>query len=108
MRIMSVNTLRRFALNNPHISGSIESWIFSVQKANWATPHDVKQGFGSASILQNGRIVFNIHGNKVRLITAVLFQAKSVLIKFIGFHSEYDQVDALTVDQKKWRQKNEH
>lgn len=103
MRIFSTGTLRRFAKVNPQILSSIEAWIFLVQRVEWDTPHDLKRDFSAASILQNGRVVFNIHGNRVRLVAAILYGAKAVLVKFIGFHSEYDQIDDQTVDQKKWR-----
>jgi mRNA interferase HigB len=106
MRIVSTGTLRRFAKANPQILGSIEAWIYVVKLCDWSTPNDLKRDFGSASVLQNGRVVFNIQGNKVRLVAAILFGAKALLVKFIGFHSEYDRIDAQTVDQTKWRQKD--
>jgi mRNA interferase HigB len=55
------------------------------------------------SILKDGRAVFNIAGNNFRLVVHIAYKFQTVLVKFIGTHGEYDQIDAQTVDQKKWR-----
>ena len=53
--------------------------------------------FRNADILVNDRVVFNIGGNKYRLITAVHYRGKRVFIRFIGTHAEYDTIDAAAV-----------
>ena len=53
--------------------------------------------FNSADYVGNGRFVFNIRGNKYRLVASVAFSTRTVYIKFIGTHSEYDAIDATTV-----------
>jgi len=95
--------LRRFANANPQLLSSIDSWVYLVERSNWKTPQDIKRDFGSASILKNSRVVFNLHGNTIRLVAAVLYEARVLLVKFIGFHREYDAIDAQTVEQKEWR-----
>jgi len=60
----------------------------------WKTPSDVKKSYANASILKNGRIVFNIKGNSYRLIVRINYEKQWVFIRFIGTHSEYDKIDA--------------
>jgi mRNA interferase HigB len=62
-------------------------------KASWNTPQDVKAQFRNASILQHGRVVFNIQGNKYRLVVKINYAYKIVYIRFIGTHKQYDAID---------------
>ncbi len=65
--------------------------------ADWATPTDVKQDFGNASILRDGRVVFNIGGNKYRLVVWINYSYRVVYIRFIGNHESYDKIDAQSI-----------
>jgi mRNA interferase HigB len=76
---------------------TLTTWYGFVLKAQWASPADVKADFRTASILKNGRVVFNIAGNKYRLITSINYPHGIVFIKFIGTHKQYDAIDAQTV-----------
>jgi mRNA interferase HigB len=71
------------------------------RKANWQTPQDIKHQYASASFLANNRVVFNIKGNKHRLIVAIAYTQGAVYIKFVGTHSEYDKIIAATVGKGK-------
>ena len=73
------------------------AWYHYTLKADWHTPVDVKQDFGNASILKNGRVVFNIAGNKYRLIVRINYDYKVVYIRFIGTHVQYDKIDIQTI-----------
>jgi len=79
----------------------LRAWFDEARAASWETPNDIKTKYRSASILKDGRVVFNIAGNKYRLIVAVAYKTHVVLIKFIGDHQTYDSVDAQTVDLKR-------
>ena len=68
-----------------------------VRSADWSKPTDIKEMFRSADILANNRVVFNIGGNKYRLVVAVHYRGKRVYIRFVGIHAEYDRIDAVTV-----------
>jgi len=68
-----------------------------VKAADWSKPTDMKAMFRSADILANDRVVFNIGGNKYRLVVAVHYRDKRVYIRFVGTHAEYDRIDAATV-----------
>ena len=66
-------------------------------KADWASPAAVKVDFRSASILKDGRVVFNIAGNKYRLVVWINYAYKVVYIRFLGTHAQYDTIDAQTI-----------
>jgi mRNA interferase HigB len=69
----------------------------SRSSGEWPNPEDVKASYPKASILKAGRVVFNIKGNDYRLIAQVQYQASVLMIRFIGTHAEYDEIDAETV-----------
>jgi mRNA interferase HigB len=70
-----------------------------ARKASWATPQQIKNHYRSASFVGHNRVVFNVHGNRYRLVVAVAYQFGAVHIKFVGTHADYDEIDAATVDQ---------
>ncbi len=72
----------------------LREWFTEVRKANWKSPNEVKKNFGSASIIANNRIVFNIKGNQYRLVTAVDYKRQIIYIRFIGTHRQYDGVNS--------------
>jgi mRNA interferase HigB len=74
-----------------------EAWLAIAEAARWTQPADVKRSHPKASILKNGRVVFNIKGNDFRLICAVDYRTGIVMIRFFGSHAEYDRIDAETV-----------
>ncbi len=73
--------------------GSLEAWYYEAKNAEWGSPAKVKEQYRSASILKNNRIVFNIAGNKYRLVVKVNFDSKIIYIRFIGTHKEYNKID---------------
>ena len=73
------------------------AWYRQVKGADWATPADVKRATGSASILNDGRAVFNIAGNKYRIVVWINYPYRVVYVRFIGTHRQYDEIDAQTV-----------
>ena len=92
MRIISISTLKELWENNPAFIDEKETalaWYRHVLKADWGSPNMVKRDFGQASVLQDGRVVFNIAGNKYRLIAAVKYQSQIVYIRHILTHIDY-------------------
>lgn len=73
------------------------AWYRQVRGADWATPADVKRYIGNASILNDGRAVFNIAGNKYRIVVWINYPYRVVYVRFIGTHRQYDKIDAQTV-----------
>lgn len=100
MRIIALSALKMFwekSLKYADAADPILAWYQHTLKADWATPTDVKQDFGSASILKDGRAVFNIAGNKYRLVVWINYTYRVVYIRFIGAHTQYDKIDVQTV-----------
>lgn len=97
MRIIALNTIRSFYSRHPKCEQALKSWVREAKFANWSSPQELKRQFKSASILSNKRVVFNINGNRFRLIVDVEFRLKIVFIVWFGSHAKYDQIDAKTI-----------
>lgn len=98
MQVLSKRTLRDFWTRHPHAERPLTSWYKIVSNANWDGPSDVKKAFGaSVDFVGDNRIIFDIGGNKFRLIVHVAYPFKRVQVKFVGTHKEYDQIDPETV-----------
>jgi mRNA interferase HigB len=65
-----------------------------ASRANWRSPADIKEVHRNASFLKNKRVVFNVGGNKYRLVIVVLYRAQMILVRFVGTHAQYDTIDA--------------
>lgn len=101
MRVIAVSTLKSFweQPGQRDAEAPLKTWYGEACRAEWKSPADVKAQYGNASIVGNNRVVFNIAGNKYRLIVAFAYRMQVAYIKFIGTHAEYDKVDAASVDQ---------
>jgi mRNA interferase HigB len=75
----------------------LKAWYQEAKKAPWTAPHDVKRMYGNASVIGNSRIVFNIGGNKYRLVVEFNYRRQIAFLRFIGTHAQYDAIDAETV-----------
>lgn len=94
MKVISRKHLTEFSQRFPDAKSRLDAWYYEAKKANWKTPIDIKEKYGTASILKNNRVVFNICGNKYRLIVSIKFFYGNVYIRFIGTHKEYNKVNA--------------
>lgn len=100
MRVIALSTLKAFWENNPDYKDARESclaWYRQALAADWISPAAVKADFGNASILKDGRVVFNIAGNKYRLVVWINYPYRVVYIRFIGTHEKYDAINAQTI-----------
>jgi mRNA interferase HigB len=75
----------------------VMAWYRQVRQADWAKPADVKRDVRSASILRDGRVVFNIAGNKYRIVVWINNPYRVVYIRFVGSHRQYDAIDAQSI-----------
>ncbi|MDR1125914.1 MAG: type II toxin-antitoxin system HigB family toxin [Deltaproteobacteria bacterium] len=99
MRIIALSTLKAF-WETPAYSDAEEpllAWHRFVLHADWASPADIKADLRNASILQGGRVIFNIAGNKYRLVVWINYPYRVVYIRFVGTHRQYDAVDPQTI-----------
>jgi len=100
MVIIAKATLTRFAEEHPDSLVALMEWYDTVTVADWATINDLRTRFNSVDYVGNDRFVFNIRGNRYRLIVAIIFSIRTVYIKFVGTHAVYDKIDAKTIDYK--------
>lgn len=101
MRVIAKSTLVKFWSQPEYADskGALQSWIDEAVKANWKIPHDIKEQYRGASICSNNRVVFNIAGNKYRLVVEMQYRAGIVWVKFIGTHVQYDKINVETVNE---------
>jgi mRNA interferase HigB len=100
MRVIAKSSLKKF-WEQPGCAdarGPLHSWYDEALKATWQSPQDVKDHYASASICGDNRVVFNIGGNKYRLVVELQYRASIVWIKFIGTHAQYDLIDVESVN----------
>lgn len=97
MRLIAKKTLRTFWEKHNDCEQQLLTWYKEAKEADWKSPSSIKREYPSASVLQDNRIVFNIKGNKYRLIVKFDYKYGWAWIRFIGTHSEYDKINANTI-----------
>ena len=97
MRIISRRTLREFWEQHSDARQPLQAWYADAKRAVWKMPADIKKVYRNASFIANNRIVFNIKGNRYRLVVAIQYEYGIIYIRFIGTHQEYDRIDAATI-----------
>lgn len=93
MRVIGRNILDQLKKQHANVISAADAWLAEAKNAEWNTPHDVKRRYSHASILSNNRVVFNIGGNKYRLLVKIAYQTKIIVIERAGTHAEYDKWD---------------
>ena len=99
MRIIAFRTLRAF-FEKPEYAdseASLRAWYHDVKTAQWISSNDLKQHYKNASIVGEGRVVFNIKGNAYSLVVEVDYEFQVVFVRFIGTHKQYDKIDVKTI-----------
>ncbi len=99
MRIIAFRTLREF-FEKPEYSDSevsLRAWYHDIKTADWRSSNELKSQYKNASIVGEGRVVFNIKGNNYRLVVAIDYEFQVVFIRYIGTHKQYDKIDAKTI-----------
>lgn len=101
MRVIAKSTLVKFWSQPEYADsqGALQSWYDEAMKATWKTPQNIKDHYSNASICGNNRVVFNIAGNKYRLVVEMQYRAAIAWVKFIGTHSRYDQINVESVNE---------
>ena len=97
MRIIARRTLRDYWERYPQSEQPLRAWVREAAASNWTGPEDVKSRYRHASLLKGTRVVFNIVGNKYRLVVQINYDFRIIYIRFVGSHAAYDKVDAETV-----------
>jgi mRNA interferase HigB len=97
MRVIAKRVLREFWERFPDSEKALKAWHAEAEDAAWQTPAEIKADYGSASFVAGNRVVFNICGNKYRLVVQVHYNTGFMFVRFIGTHAEYDKMDVTTV-----------
>jgi len=97
MLIANKELLRDFVNSHANAAKPLNKWIDEVTAAKWTSHADLKLTFPLADYVKNGRYVFNIGGNKFRIVAVVIFIGGVMNIRFVGTHAEYDKIDCTTI-----------
>jgi mRNA interferase HigB len=99
VRVIARRTLRKFWEQRGHGDAQqpLRAWFAEARHATWRSPADIKASYRNASFLANNRVVFNIAGNKFRLVVALKYSPQLVFMRFVGTHAQCDEIDASEV-----------
>lgn len=97
MVVISFRKLRDFYENHPSSKVALFHWLFVCKSADWKNLADIRKDFNNVDYVGNDRYVFNIKGNDYRIIAMIHFSIRTIYVKFIGTHAEYDKINASSI-----------
>jgi mRNA interferase HigB len=97
MHVVKKKTLQDFWQTHPVAETPLRAWLKDAERAQWRSFHDIKAYARTADFVGDNRVVFNIGGNKYRLVVLCLLSKGRLYIRFVGTHAEYDRIDARSV-----------
>lgn len=97
MRIFSKSTLKTFWEEHADSEQALKTWYEETNDSIWKMPLDIKSVYPKASIVADNRVIFNICGNKYRLVVKFNYEKEWAFIRFIGKHSDYDEIDVTII-----------
>ena len=97
MHVVSRKALKEFWERYPDAETSLQAWFHEASVAEWGNSAELKRQYRTASIINAERVVFNICGNKYRLVVRINYRSKTLFIRFVGTHREYDGINPETV-----------
>ncbi|MDE3184851.1 MAG: type II toxin-antitoxin system HigB family toxin [Bacteroidota bacterium] len=92
MVVISYRTIREYAEQHKEVEDQLNNWYIIAEKSDWANFHEIKEMFNATDAVGNDLYVFDIRGNQYWLIVRIIFRVRTIYIKFIGTHKEYDKV----------------
>lgn len=101
MRVIAIKTLKEYIIEFHQAEQALLSWHEEAATALWNNPNELKTQYRNASILNEKRAVFNIHGNSYRLIVDIEYRLKIVFVVWFGTHKQYDKINAKTISYVK-------
>jgi mRNA interferase HigB len=99
--IITRKTLLEYCKKYPAAVIALQEWYQELVRCDFKNFNELKRVYGNASLVADDRVVFNIMGNKYRLVVRIVFEFKAIQIKWFGTHAEYDKIDATIVQYKK-------
>jgi len=97
MVIISKAVLVEFGEKHADVVDALNKWYLETKAADWGNFFEMKQTFNSVDTAGNDRYVFDIKGNKYRLVAMVFFDIRTIYIRFIGTHKAYDKINCSTI-----------
>ena len=97
MIIISYKTIREFVVKHPDAEDSLNNWYTITEMADWANFYEAKEIFNSIDAVGNDLYVFNIRGNHYRLVARIFFRVRTVFIRYVGLHRDYDRLNLKTL-----------
>ena len=97
MVIITKTVLVEFGEKYADSAEALDNWYNKSKNANWKNLNELKKTFSSVDYVGNDRYVFNIKGNKYRMVVMIFFDIRTMFIRFIGTHAEYDKVDCTKI-----------
>lgn len=97
MVVISKTVLVEFGIKHADAIEPLNRWYEEAKTANWKNFTEIKKSFNSVDAVGNDRFVFNIKGNDYRLVTMIFFDIRTIFIRFVGTHGEYDRIDCKNV-----------
>ena len=99
--IITRKTLLDYCKKYPLAAISLHEWYHELVNAEFKNFNELKLVYANASVVADDRVIFNIMGNKYRLVVRIVFEYKAIQIKWFGTHSEYDKIDVTIIQPKK-------
>lgn len=99
--IITRKTLLEYCKKYPPAATALQEWYHELVTCDFKNFNDLKKMYGNASLVADDRVVFNIMGNKYRLVVRIAFEFKAIQIKWFGTHVEYDKIDVTIIQYKK-------
>ncbi|MFZ4594474.1 MAG: type II toxin-antitoxin system HigB family toxin [Verrucomicrobiaceae bacterium] len=97
MRVIARKTLKDFWQSHADAEQPLKAWFAEASAANWKSFQDIKKSYRSADVLPGNRVVFDIKGNRYRLVVKIHYNTSLVFIRFVGTHADYDRINATTI-----------
>ena len=97
MVIISKAILNEFGLRHIDSVPALNEWYAVVKAADWGNLVELRQTFNSVDFVDNDRLVFNVRGNRYRVVVMIFFNVRTIYVRFVGTHAEYDKIDCSTV-----------
>ena len=97
MHVISRKSLHEFAAKHPPSKIPLDNGFAEASGAKWIKFADIKAAYRSADVVAGNRVIFNIGGNKYRLVVKIAYKCQIVFIRFVDTHAEYDRIDAKTI-----------
>lgn len=97
MVVISKTIIVKFGQAYADSAKPLNDWWRITKGRQWQSLKDIKKDFGSVDYVGNDRYIFNIKGNKYRLVAMIFFDIRTVYIRYIGTHADYDRTDCTTI-----------